>query len=155
MYADVLLRCTKSEASHSVKPGLVNMLNVKILYVWLEEFASHSLQVIRASYPWESPDTLSKLQWSSQVLSVKTRAWYTVTHLPCTFFEGIFFLNHSREECVSLCPLQGYIEEIGRVIPAIKVIFPLCPFQLTPCSPHSLSSYLVSFTHQNRKIPSK
>ena len=148
----------KSEASHSVKPSLVSILNAKISYFWLEkECTSHSPQMIEPSCPWERvPDALSKLQWSSQVLSVKTGAWYTITHLPHTFFWGHFyFFFKTTAESVCPCPLRGYTEEIGRVIPAIKVIFPLCPLQLTPSSPHSLSSHLVSSTHHNTKISSE
>lgn len=68
----------------------------------------------------------------SSALSKKTGAWYTVTHLPYTSFEGMFlgfFQGQSR--CALVLYGWEYTEEIVRVIPAIKVIFPLCPFQLT------------------------
>lgn len=149
----------KSEASHSVKPSLVSMLNAKILYFWLEkDCASHSPQMIEpAALERES----RRSQQTSMILSsalCKNRSMIYCHSFTTHFLWGhffFFFSNHSREESACPCPLRGYTEEIGRVIPAIKVIFPLCPFQLTPSSPRSLSSHLVSSTHQDRKIPSK
>lgn len=82
----------KSEASHSVKPSLVSMLNAKILYFWLEkDCASHSPQMIEpAALERES----RRSQQTSMILSsalCKNRSMIYCHSFTTHFLWGHFF----------------------------------------------------------------
>lgn len=144
----------KCEASPSVKPTLVSMLNAKILFFWLDnDCASHSVQMIESVALEREPQGSQKTSMilSSVSCKKKTRMIYCHSFATCSLWE--YFFNHSREKAQCPCLPRGCTEKISKVIPVIKVIFPLCLFYFAPCSPHSLSPYLVLSTKKIRKKP--
>lgn len=91
----------KCEASPSVKPTLVSMLNAKILFFWLDnDCASHSVQMIESVALEREPQGSQKTSMILSSVSCKKKtAWYTVTHLPHALFESIFLTIAEKRHC--------------------------------------------------------
>lgn len=83
----------------------------------------------------------------SSALSKKTGAWYTVSHLPYTSFEGMFFFQGQSQ-----CALVLYGDILKRLLEWFQQsrLSSLCvPFS----SPYSSSPHLASSTPHIRKDP--
>lgn len=127
------------------------MLNAKILFFWLDkDCASHSVQMIEPVALEREPQGSQKTSMILSSVSCKNRSMICC-HSFATCYLWEYFFNHSREKTQCPCPPRGCTEKISKLIPVIKVIFPLCLFYFAPCSPHSLSSYLVLSTQKIRK----